>query len=220
VTRTLLQIARQQQAREINKKKSRFRTFVLKPLAWLVGVPAATIVSYSLLAWIWPAPKSTVYVQAERREDCLIYGINFVSAGELDEANFTINFPHKLLDIKLGVPQNASPKPDEHYLQMFVSDLDTANGNCRFASNANTPLDETSVTAKVLGNTAVVHITRPPTRLGVMGTILASPFESTMIPAPQRLFFEGRFTYTLFGMPVRKNLRFDDHGGQIVQIKD
>jgi hypothetical protein len=73
-------------------------------------------------------------------------------------------------------------------------------------------LDETAVTDKAFGNTASVHIGKIPERLTAIGMALALPLTSSMNPPPKQPYFEGRFSYTVFGMSVHRDIKFHDAG--------
>jgi hypothetical protein len=210
VTKTPNQIARQQEAQKILSRKERFRKAVQTPFGWVFGFIIGTMLGQPVLVRLWPAPRAIVTLQETKQESCLVYTIVFRPNGEIDDANFTIRFPNQLVAIRMGVPQNVAQSPGEDAQQAFLGDINGIGGKCEFASSVNFPLDETAVTDKAFGNTASVHIGKIPERMTAIGMALALPLTSSMTPAPKQPYFEGRFSYTKFGMSVHRDIRFFD----------
>ncbi|MGA2427937.1 MAG: hypothetical protein ABSH13_05490 [Candidatus Acidiferrum sp.] len=169
-------------------------------LGAVIGQPLLSLIS---------SPKAEVGVQGLQMNYCMVYYVIFGHQGSIDSANFSVRFPSKLNGVKAGIAENVGGSDPEHEMRMVIGDLDS--NACAMMSGGNA-LDTTGVTTSIVGNTLFERIGALSGNIPMSGMVIGPFNESAMTPAPTKPDFTGEYTYDLFGVTIRRPIKFKDLG--------
>jgi hypothetical protein len=208
MTRTIQQIARELEAKELVRERRRWK--YPKGFGILIFGGVLTYAGQFTLLRLWPGPRPSVTIGALKHEGCTAYSVNFMHDGSIDSADFSIRFPNKLESGRVGVAQNIG-KSEEEYIRPLVGEFGMHDGKCLLEPTWKEQVDDSAAVFKIVGNTAFVHIARLSGHIPVGALFIATTGVSTITPAPAMEFI-GEYSYNLIGMTAIKKITLIDQG--------
>ena len=189
-----------------------------KPKHWwywpwrLVKFVALSVLSAFLVFQIFAfikRPDAGVAVQGLTQNYCVYYMVTFAHSRTIDGVNFSIRFPSRLNDRRIGIVENVGTDDEEKWMRVIIREFDM--NACGFGTTGN-PIDTSAITSSITGNTLSVHSGTLTGHTPIQGFVVGPMYQSTSEPAPKEPMFEGKYSYNVFGISVERSIKFVNLG--------